>query len=389
MNVFANHPFVFIKLLFLKKSNRGGQLDMRITILGGGNMGMLLATKFSQNNNVCLYVNNPSYSPDLYQKDMVALCDNGKQLKGNIRFITNDLEVACDNAEWLFITFPAFMFEEISKRLIPLLKKGQHLVGIPGSGGFELFFQKAIDKGCTITGLQRVHSVARIIEKGKMVKESGVRKELKCATIPSSFAKEAATILSSLYQLPVIDIGNYLNITLVNSNPILHTSRLYSIFTNKKINSSKEPPLFYEEWDNKSSILLEHMDRELFEIIELLNKNRLKIDSIESILKHYDSIDSIGMTNKIKTIESLKGLKTPFVVKDGEYFPDLNSRYFTADFPFGLDILLSFANILNTRHKKMEMVSNWYHSISNDSNYFSLPAFGISSLKDVLTFYQK
>ena len=149
----------------------------RITIIGGGNMGSILAVKFFQKHLVNLYLNSPYENVEDYQKDMTVLNEDlGMHTKGNISLITDDLEEAIENADWIFITFPSFLFESFSQRLIPLLHKGQHLVGIPGSGGFELFLKGALDKGCTITGLQRVHSVARIIEKGKEVRESGVRK---------------------------------------------------------------------------------------------------------------------------------------------------------------------------------------------------------------------
>ncbi len=363
----------------------------KITILGGGNMGSLLSVKFSQNNDVCLFLNSPYEKIEFYKNNMrVFNEDTNTYVYGKIRCITDNLEEAINFGEWIFVTFPSFLFEEFSKKIVPLLHHGQHLVGVPGSGGFELFFKNALDKGCSITGLQRVHSVARIITKGEEVRESGVRKNIRCASIPNSFNKEASNFLSEVYSIPTISLDNYLNVTLVNSNPILHTSRLFSIF--KDVIQKKEYdklPLFYEEWDLESSILLEKMDEELFSMINVLNRNGLVVNSISTLLEHYESKNADEMTKKLNSINSLKGLKTPYLINaNGKMEPDYNSRYFTADFPLGLDILLSFSHVLNIPCLNMKMVSDWYHSVTTSFKIFSLSDFKIMNIEDLIKFYK-
>lgn len=363
----------------------------KITILGGGNMGSILSVKFSQKHDVTLFLNSPYEKCEEYHKDMQVFNEDSKVITvGKIACITEELKEAVSDAEWIYITFPSFLFESLAKKLVPLLHKGQHLVGIPGSGGFELFFKDAIKKGCTITGLQRVHSVARIIEKGVEVRESGVRKSLRCATIPQSFNEEAARFISECYSLPTESIGNYLNITLINSNPILHTSRLYTIFKDYPVVKEYDSlPLFYEEWSLESSTLLEKMDKELFEMIDVLCNNGLKVDGITTLLEHYESTNPLEMTKKLNSINSLKGLGTPSIKNEnGKYAPDLKSRYFTADFPFGLDILLSFSTVLNKQCPNMKKVSDWYHSVMNSPRAFSLELFGIKTIEDLKAFYR-
>ena len=362
----------------------------KITILGGGNMGSILSVKFSQIHNVTLFLNSPYEKLEEYHKDMKVFNeDTNTFVTGKISNITENLEEAVTGADWIFVTFPSFLFESFAKRIVPLLHEGQHLVGIPGSGGFELFFKEAVDKGCTVTGLQRVHSVARIMEKGVEVRESGVRKSIKCASIPHSFNDEAAAFLSECYSLPVEPLGNYLNITLINSNPILHTSRLYSIFKDyPKVKEYDSLPLFYEEWSLESSELLEEMDKELFAMIDVLCDSGLNVREITTLLEHYESTNPVEMTRKLNSINSLKGLSTPSVKNDnGKFVPDLKSRYFTADFPLGLDILLSFSSVLNKECPNMKKVSDWYHMVMNTPRTFSLESFGIKSIEDLKRFY--
>ena len=364
---------------------------MKIGIIGGGNMGCVLATKFSQNHDVTLYSNLPD-KINLYRKDMQVITeDTNKTYQARINKITGNIKELCESSDYIFVTFPAFLFEPLFKEMEPYLRHGHHLFFVPGSGGAELFFKKALDKGVTISGLQRVHSVARIIDFGKLTKESGIRKELKLASIPNSYNEEACKVVSELYSLPVVPLDNYLNVTFVNSNPILHTSRLYSIFKDykKTVNSYESLPLFYEEWSDDTSKLLVEMDKELFSMIHYLSKYGFIINQITSLLTHYESTSYQGLTNKLKSINSLKGLTTPSVKTDNDkYIPDLNSRYFTADYPYGLDILIGFSKLLNIECPNMIKVSDWYHAISNTKRIFALEKYGIKNIDQLVKFYK-
>lgn len=364
----------------------------KITVIGGGNMGSILSVKFSQKHDVTLFLNAPYEKVSEYHKDMVVFNeDNNTFTKGKINLITDNLEEAVKDAEWIYITYPSFLFSSFSKELIPLLHKGQHLVGIPGSGGFELYFREALDKGVTITGLQRVHSVARIITKGVEVRESGVRKGIRCASIPVSFNKEASEFLSNCYSLPVEQLDNYLNVTLSNSNPILHTSRLYTVFKDyEQVKEYDKLPLFYEEWSLESSELLEKMDNELFSMIAYLKDNGMVVNQIKTLLEHYESNNAVEMTKKLNSINSLKGLTMPLKVKDnGKLIPDFSNRYFSADMPYGLDILLAFSHLLNIPCPNMQMVSDWYHRVTNTERTFHLDSFGLKDIKDIKKTYFK
>ena len=362
----------------------------KITVLGGGNMGSLLSVKFSQSNDVTLYLNSDKTAR--FHKDMrVYNSDKRTHVTGKIQKITTDLAEAINGAEWIFITFPSFVFESFADKLLALLKCGQHLVFIPGSGGAELYFSDALKKGCTISGLQRVHSVARITEVGQEVCESGVRNMLKVASVPQAFNEQACRVIGELYGIEVMPLSSYLDVTLINSNPILHTSRLFTIFKDYvggDENGYDKLPLFYEHWTDETSCLLEKMDNELFDIIGVLNKNGMKVDDIVPLLKHYESKSVTEMTAKLKSINSLKGLATPSKLRfDGKLVPDLNSRYFTADFPFGLDILIAFADLAGTPCPHLISVSDWYHSLTETKREFDLSKFGFNDVNDLKNFY--
>ena len=69
--------------------------------------------------------------------------------------------------------------------------------------------------------------------------------------------------------------------------------------------------------------------------------------------------------------------------------PDFSSRYFTADFPYGLSILVQISNLLGLDSLNMKGVLNWYYSIVEVKDEFSYKKYGITSYKDLINFYKR
>jgi hypothetical protein len=82
------------------------------------------------------------------------------------------------------------------------------------------------------------------------------------------------------------------------------------------------------------------MDEEFQQLLDVLPVTK---GSIPTILDYYESTDAVSLTNKLKSIQAFKGLKSPMKKVDGGYIPDFGSRYFTEDFPYGLHIVQSQA----------------------------------------------
>ena len=64
-----------------------------------------------------------------------------------------------------------------------------------------------------------------------------------------------------------------------------------------------------------------------------------RLEFVKSLRIHYESPTVEAMTAKISSIPAFKGLKTPYVEVEGGLIPDFHSRYFTADFSYGLSII--------------------------------------------------
>lgn len=140
---------------------------MNITVIGAGNIGTLMAAEMAhKGHEVTMY----SSKPEKWNKSIEVL-DEGNNLlmTGELKKVTNDLLEAVSGAELIWIVIPSMMFEEMGTKLENLVKPGQVIGVVPGSGGVEFAFKGCIDKGCVLFGLQRVHSISRLKEYGKVV----------------------------------------------------------------------------------------------------------------------------------------------------------------------------------------------------------------------------
>ena len=359
---------------------------MNITIVGAGNIGTQIAVHCaSKGHNVTMFTTKY----DQISKSLKIVNELGETtLAGNISCATDEAALAFGGADLIFITVPAFHMQKTAETMYPHLKIGAKICLVPGSGGGEFAFKTAIDKGCVLFGLQRVPSVARLVEYGKIVCATGYRDELFVAAIPHSFVNECSKIISDIFDMKCSVMPNYLNITLTPSNPILHTTRLKSIFEDYETGKIyADVPLFYEGWTDKSSELLLMCDSEVQNICKALNM--FDLSYVKSLKIHYESENAEQLTNKITSIKAFKGLKTPCVQVGNEFSPDLNSRYFTADFSFGLAILIQIADFLNLPCPFMKSTMAWYDRISLQKESFCFADFGINNLDDLIEFYQQ
>lgn len=359
---------------------------MNITVIGGGNIGTQFAIHCAQKQHqVIIY----SSKPKRFNNHLIIVNENGGiTCEGDILGVTNDAKEAFSNADIIFVTVPAFCMKDAADKIYPYIKHGAKIGLIPGTGGGECAFKKCLENGAILFGLQRVPSVARLVEYGKSVCATGYRKELHAAALPQSKTKEVTEIISSIFDMPCVALPHYLNLTLTPSNPILHTTRLKTLFKDYQEGFIYDSvPLFYEEWNDEASELLFRCDDEVQEICAALNDYDLSY--VKSLKVHYESDTPEQLTKKISSIQSFQGLLTPAVQIKGGYIPDLHSRYFTADFSFGLEILVQIADFVGVNAPNMKETLEWYWKIALEHAKFDFKDFGIHNKIDFLELYGK
>lgn len=355
----------------------------KAAVIGGGNIGTQFACICaSKGYEVSMF----SSKADKFSKELEIVNEFDEVTHGKISLATDDLKEAISGCQIVLVTYPAFKLPELAEDMLPFIEKGMCICVIPGTGGAEFAFRKCIQAGAILLGLQRVPSVARLEQYGKRVRCEGLRSELFLASIPADQAEKWSPFFEYVWDIPCIPLPNYLNVTLTPSNPILHTTRLKTLFEDYKEGVFYERnPLFYGDWSDRSSELLLACDQELQEICRKLDK--MDLSYVRSLKIHYESETVQAMTQKISTIKSLHNLTSPMIETPNGWIPDLQSRYFTADFPYGLALIEEFAKIVGIDVPNVKDTMDWYRKVSGEMNSLKLAEFGITSVEDIYALY--
>ncbi len=334
---------------------------MNICILGGGNIGTVLLGDIGsrKEHKVSLFTRRPkewSHNVEVYD------LENETTVRGVIDEITDSPKIL-RNADVILSTLPSNIFANTINILEENILPGTYLGIIPGSGGCEYCCQKLIEKGCIVFGLQRVPAIARIKEYGKSVCVTSRKKEVQIGAIPRDKTKEICRVMEDILQMPCRALDNYLCVTLTPSNPILHTTRLYTMFNDYYEGKVYDRNfLFYEEWTDKSSEMLIACDAELQDICS--KYVQLDLREVKSLREHYESESVEKMTEKISGIQAFKGILSPMKKSGGGWIPDKESRYFQEDFLYGLCIIKAFGEIANVVTPNINSVLKWYEKFA-------------------------
>ncbi len=375
-----------------------GRDKLKVCIVGGGNIGSLLLGDLGKRRDVS--VSLLTSKPERWGRVMeVYTSDDILKYSGNIDKVSNKPEEVIAEADIILCTVPSHVFPGIFNKIKPYFKPGAWIGVMPGSGGVEFYAKDLVTDGYTLFGFQRVHGISRIKEYGKSVYDLGKKSELFIGSIPADKIGEVKKVVEELLGIPCHTLSNYLNVTLTPSNPILHTTRLYSMFRDYQEGMYWDRPIyFYEEWTDDSSRILIACDDELQKMCRMIKG--LDLRGVKSLKEHYESDTVEKMTKKIKSIKAFKGIATPMVKTDKGFVPDFQSRYFLEDFPYGLCIIKGFCDVVGLETPAIDKVLMWFEKIAKVSYYkdgkFAGPDleglpipknFGIKTVEDIVRFY--
>lgn len=360
---------------------------MRICVVGGGNIGTLLAAELAASGyEVTVFTSKP----ERWSKDITVYDIHHSLLaKGHIRCITNDLSTALHDQEYIFVTYPSDIQEAFTKKAVQYTQAGTKYVMLPGYGGTEFLMDPVLQKGAILVGFQRVHAISRLIEYGHSVCMRGRKSSLQMATYSYHDCDDQAIAedMKSMFKLPVAILPNYLNITFTPSNPVLHTSRLYSMF--KDYHEGIYYPeniAFYDGWTDFSSEVMLKLDNEVQELCHSLSQ--LDLHYVKSLKEHYESPNVPAMTYKLTHIESFHGILSPMKKVEQGWVPDFSNRYFS-DFTYGLDLLQQFAHVCQLNVPVMDKIMAWYRGVSDAHEHtINLRKYGIQNEQDIFSKYK-
>ena len=319
-----------------------------ICICGGGALGLVVASVLSSTRQ--LTVNMLTAHPQKWSHIIEAVDNEGKIYQGCLEKISDNPADVIPYSDIVLLCLPGFLIEQTLKQIKPYITN-QTIGSVVCSTGFFFRAHEIFDGKTSLFGFQRVPYIARVEEYGHRAALLGYKKQLNIAieNLPNDFIEQWSEWLNT----PVSLLGSYMEASLSNSNPLLHPARLYGMWHDWKGQVYPKQELFYANWDIYSSEIYIAMDNEFQQLCKKLNVY------VQPVLEYYESIDAESLTCKLHSIEAFRTILAPMERTEEGWIPDITSRYFTEDFPFGLQIVKDLAIKHNIDTPTIDKVLAW------------------------------
>jgi len=329
---------------------------MKICICGGGNLGHVTAGFFAAQDD--LQVSVLTTQPERWTQYLKVVDGHGKTYRGKLDRISSDAKQVIPGSDIVLVCLPGFAIHDMLCYIAPCLDKKTWVGTVVASTGFFFEAMKVLPQKQPLFGFQRVPFISRIINYGHVAELKGYKESLSVAVEHTEKKEVVRTTLEKIFKTPTKLLDSYYEASLSNSNPLLHTSRLYTMWNNWEPGIAYDSNSdFYADWTKEASQLLISMDEEFQ---KLLKRIGLREGAIPSVLSYYESYDADSLTKKIQSIPAFKGISSPMILnKNGKYEPDLGSRYFTEDFPYGMRFIVETAHEYNVATPIIDEVYQW------------------------------
>lgn len=257
----------------------------KVCICGGGALSHVCAGVLSSQPEV--EVNIFTRKPELWSHQLEVTDSRGKVYNGNLNIISNSPEEALKDCDIVFLCLPGFAIEGTLNSIKPYI--GNAVVGsIVCSTGFFFAAHRILGEDARLFEFQRVPYIARTKEYGHTANLLGYKPQLAIAVENVEDNEAFRQLVETLWMTPVKLLGSHYEVSLTNSNPILHTGRLYSMWKDWDGEVYDHNILFYKERTNEASQMLIDMDADFMQLLDVLPVNK---GAIPSLLEYYESHD--------------------------------------------------------------------------------------------------
>ena len=329
-----------------------------ICICGGGSLGHTIAgfVATKEDYNVSVLTRHPEKWSHVI--DVIDL--DGHRYHGELLCVTDTPSIVVPDADILLLCLPGYAIKNVLQQISPYLRNTTFVGSVVSSTGFFFMAAQHLPIDIPVFGLQRVPFIARTKEYGKSACLLGYKPSLSVAIENTSNDKkrELVLLLERIFQIPVKLLSSHYEVSLTNSNPLLHTSRIYTLWKDWKPGIKYHScPSFYADWTIEAAHYYIEMDREFQALLKLLP---VADGAIPNVLDYYESHDEQSLRDKLASIPAFKNIMAPMIGNDDDgYEPDFKSRYFTEDFPYGLNSIVKVAREKNFSTPVIDEVYGW------------------------------
>lgn len=331
---------------------------MKICICGGGNVAHAMAACAATKG---IDVNILTRKPREWAQKLVYSRWDGKRGIARLGTISSEPALAVGKCDYIFIVLPRFAVEEVYNSIADYIHPEQNIVIVPGNAELvDWQFNERWNRG-RLAGLSRVPYISRTISYGHEVEVKGCRAFNKLWTASKGTWEQVARDLHKMFEASIQPLSSPLPFLLSNSNPLLHPSRLLTLFPvySTDIIYTRNP-LFYEEWPLEAACLYLQADNELQRICHSCPELVPGLDFCP-IGEYYAAPTPHRLMQKLRGIEAFKGIRSPMIcLSDDTWAPDLNSRYFTEDIPYGTRLIKNYALARDIDTPIIDYFLAWY-----------------------------
>jgi len=328
---------------------------MKICICGGGNLGHVVAGFVAAQG--AHEVRLLTRHPERWGRELTVEAPGGKNYVGRLRDVVSEASEAVGDADIVLLCLPGYAIRDALLQVRDCLPAGAAVGSVVSSTGFFFQAMELLPASQPLFGFQRVPFISRVVDYGRRARLMGFKESLHLAIERLSDPEPLRQSLEEMLATPIHLLHSYYEVSLSNSNPLLHPSRLYSLWKDWREGVVYDRiPLFYEEWTEEAAALYIQMDDELQ---ALLRRLPVRPGSIPTVLQYYESTDAPSLARKLRSIEAFKGIASPMKQVEGGYVPDFGSRYFTEDFPYGLAFVHRLAHEQGVPSPTIDRVLNW------------------------------
>ena len=333
---------------------------MKICICGGGNLGHVVAgfVAAQKKHDVCLLTRHP----EQWNQDLLIEAPD-TTYEGRLNDVVGDAKQAISDANIILLCLPGYAIRDTLLQIKDYLRPDAAVGTVVSRTGFFFQAMEVLPASQTLFGFQRVPFISRVIEYGHRARLMGYKESLELAIEHCAHPETLRDTLSDMLRTPIHLLSSHYEVSLSNSNPLLHPSRLYSLWKDWHSGIVYDRiPLFYEEWTDEAAELYINMDNELQALLDTLPVRK---GSIATVLDYYESTDAASLAQKLRSIEAFKGILSPMIKVEGGYVPNFQSRYFTEDFPYGLAIVHRLAHEKGVPSPTIDMIYDWGTKLLN------------------------
>ena len=328
---------------------------MKICICGGGNLGHVVAGFVSAQGRH--EVSLLTRQPERWSTELTIEAPEETTYIGHLNGIFSDAKHAVSDAQIILLCLPGYAIRDTLLQIKAYLRPDAAVGTVVSSTGFFFQAMDILPPSQTLFGFQRVPFISRVIDYGHRARLMGYKDRLELAIEHCSQPETLRDALSNMLRTPIHLLSSHYEVSLSNSNPLLHPSRLYSLWKDWHEGIIYDRiPMFYEEWTEEAAQLYINMDRELQALLEQLPVRK---GSIATVLHYYESTDAPSLARKLRSIEAFKGIASPMIPVEGGFIPDFHSRYFTEDFPFGLAFVHRMTHEKGIPSPTIDMIYEW------------------------------